>query len=168
MALHDPDFENCISAAQLHQGLLQSMLHQTLPNDGDPGTFVTSRHRFSTPVYITLNSHYSQPSIPLKRFRPRVAPSPGSSINDDPRHHRSDSIISRGSSINDDPALYRSNSIVSTGSSINDDPGHSSRVEQSVDQDMTERANAGHPKARSQEKKPNISTLGTSTHVGRG
>jgi hypothetical protein len=111
VALHDPDFENCISAAQLHQGLLQSMLHQTLPNDGDPGTFVTSRHRFSTPVYITLNSNYSQPSIPLKRFRPRVAPSPGSSINDD-------------------PGLYRSNLIVSTGSPINDDPRHSSRVEQ--------------------------------------
>jgi hypothetical protein len=82
MALHDLDFENCSSVTQLHQGLLQSMLHQNLPTISDPGILVTSRHRFSSSVYITLKHDYSQPSIPLKRFRPKVARSRAASIFD--------------------------------------------------------------------------------------
>jgi len=71
MAKSDPDNEKCMSAAQLHQRLLASMLHQSLPKEEDPGVMVTSIHRFSTPVYISLSKDYNKPSIPLKRFRDR-------------------------------------------------------------------------------------------------
>ena len=86
MAKADPNYDVCISAVQLHQRLLASMLHQSLPKE-DPGVMITSIHRFSTPVYISLSRDHHQPSIPLKRFRvcPPPPPSPGSSINNPPR-----------------------------------------------------------------------------------
>ncbi|PMD37052.1 hypothetical protein L207DRAFT_586728 [Hyaloscypha variabilis F] len=71
MAKTDPEYEKCMSAAQLHQRLLASMLHQSLPKEEDPGVMVTSIHRFSTPVYISLSKDHNMPSIPLKRFRDR-------------------------------------------------------------------------------------------------
>ena len=68
MKRDDPSHEKRMSVVQLHQRMLASMLHQTMPVNSDPGIVVTSNHRFSTPVYISLTSDFRQPSIPLKRF----------------------------------------------------------------------------------------------------
>ncbi|KAE9378652.1 hypothetical protein N431DRAFT_459986 [Stipitochalara longipes BDJ] len=73
MANSDINFTECMSAAQLHQRLLTSMLHQTLPKEDDPGIVLTTNCLFSTPVYISLSNDYKKPSIPIKRFRRRIS-----------------------------------------------------------------------------------------------
>jgi hypothetical protein len=91
MAKDDCNFDQQISALQLHGRMLESMRYQNLPESDDPGIFLKSDHRFSTPVYMSLTRDHSQPSILLKRFRPQVVRSRGSSIR------------SIGSSINNGP-----------------------------------------------------------------
>jgi hypothetical protein len=80
MANDDHNFDQQISALQLHGKMLESMRYQNLPESDGPGVFLKSDHRFSTPVHMSLTRDHSQPSIPLKRFPPQVARSRGSSI----------------------------------------------------------------------------------------
>lgn len=68
--------------------MLESMRHQHLPGSNDPGMLLRFDHYFSTPVYMSLTRDYNLPSIPLKRFRPKVPRSRSSSSYDDPRQHR--------------------------------------------------------------------------------
>jgi hypothetical protein len=68
MARDDVGFGKCIFV-QRHQRMLASMLHQTLPTDGDPGIVLTSELCSSTPVYTSRNRDATQPSIPVKRHR---------------------------------------------------------------------------------------------------
>jgi hypothetical protein len=88
MARLDADFDQPVSALQLHGRMLESMRHQHLPDSDDPGMLLRSDHYFSTPVYMSLTRDYSLPSIPLKRFRHKVPRSRSSSFYDDPRQHR--------------------------------------------------------------------------------
>jgi hypothetical protein len=71
MARNDSNFDECISAVQLHQRMLSTMLHQTLPDGDDPGIMLISNDSFSTPVYISLSDDFRQASIPIKRFDTR-------------------------------------------------------------------------------------------------